>query len=111
MDRVDREASSGDKSVVSVEKIRLAPFISCLSWAIKLSACRLYPKEEWPFVLNAPTGPATAESLQSPGELSLLSDSTTSHRSVGIKKSKGLTHFGSVPHFGGVGYRLSWDKE
>jgi len=39
--RIDREASSGDKSVASVEKMRFDPFISCLSWAIKLSACCL----------------------------------------------------------------------
>jgi hypothetical protein len=90
MDREDREASSGDKSVASVEKMRLDPFISCLSCAIKLSACRLYPKEEWPFVLNELTGPATADSLQSPGESMLLSDSTTSHRSVEIEKADGF---------------------
>jgi hypothetical protein len=45
MGRIDREASSGDKSVASIEKMRFDPFISCLSWAIKLSACCLYPKE------------------------------------------------------------------
>ncbi len=39
--RIDREASSGDNSVASAEKMRFDPFISCLSWAIKLSACRL----------------------------------------------------------------------
>lgn len=39
--RIDREAWSGEKSVASVEKIRLDPFMSCLSWAIKLSACCL----------------------------------------------------------------------
>jgi hypothetical protein len=38
---IGREASSGDKSVASIEKMRFDPFISCLSWAIKLSACCL----------------------------------------------------------------------
>jgi hypothetical protein len=31
MGRIDRDASSGDKSVASIEKIRFDPFISCLS--------------------------------------------------------------------------------
>ena len=83
--RTDREASStlGDMSVASVEKMRLDPFISCLSWAIKFSACCLYPKEEWPFLLEVTVGPATTGSLVVPCESISLEVCTAFEISVG----------------------------